>query len=318
MSSLRVQWNDEEDRALDYLPHVDQIVYLRGIRRRMDYATGVAGMSAEAPISYAWLSQLCEVRPVACSTMRPPPRLKKDELRSIFKRLERAGLIEWVRDHGLKTLVFRCLLADRGQSARNMSHPSATHQPPIRNHPERASENSDLSRISHPSATHAATAKSHPIQESGIPDLGESYDSVEFAVANLDGERQPGRAQGKPPRTETGATLPVASVFEYWRTATNHPRARLDEKRRKAIAARLKDGYRVEDLKRAVDGCLASPWHQGANNGKRTYDDIELICRNASKVDQFLSIAGAGDAERRKLDEWLNADQVIEGECRRV
>lgn len=162
----RTQWNDAEDEAMDYLPHVDQIIYLRGIRRRMDYATGVAGLTV--PISYGWLSQLCEVRPRACSTMKPPPRPDKNALRSSFDRLEAAGLIRRVRDHGMKSLVFECLLADRGSSARNMSHPSATHEPPTKSNPPNPSNGAAYNGDSHPSSTHQQIDMSHPIQVSGI------------------------------------------------------------------------------------------------------------------------------------------------------
>lgn len=164
----RTQWNDDEDRAMDYLPHLDQVIYLRGIRRRMDYVTGMAGMHPDGPISYSWLAQLAEVRPRACSTMRPPPRPDKNALRSVFDRLESAGLVERIRDHGLKSLVFRCLLADRDQSVRNMSHPSATHEPPTNSHPAQPSNGAAYSGMSHPSATHQQIDMSHPIPESGI------------------------------------------------------------------------------------------------------------------------------------------------------
>jgi hypothetical protein len=130
---MRTAWNSEEDAALDYLPYLDQVIYLRGIRRRMDYATGVAGIAH--PISYLWLSQMTEVRPAPGSHVRLPARLKKDELRSIFARLERSGLVERIRDHGLKSLVFRCLLADWDQSVSERSHPGATHAAPAMSHP---------------------------------------------------------------------------------------------------------------------------------------------------------------------------------------
>lgn len=98
----------------------------------------------------------------------------------------------------------------------------------------------------------------------------------------------------------------------------DHPQAKLGDKRRKVIASRLKEGYSVDELKRAIDGCKASPWHQGQNGNKRKYDDIELICRNASKVDQFIGLAKTRNTEQQKLDDWLNSDHVIEGECRHV
>jgi hypothetical protein len=67
----------------------------------------------------------------------------------------------------------------------------------------------------------------------------------------------------------------------------NHPVAAFDDKRRRAVGARLKH-YTAEQLCRAIDGCRASPWHRGANDRNRIYDDLELICRDAKHVDDFI------------------------------
>lgn len=83
----------------------------------------------------------------------------------------------------------------------------------------------------------------------------------------------------------------ASDVFAYWKTELNHPRAKLDDKRKKKINAILKIGYTVEDLKTAIDGCKQSPWHQGQNERQSVYDDIELICRDASHVDRFIKTA---------------------------
>jgi hypothetical protein len=85
--------------------------------------------------------------------------------------------------------------------------------------------------------------------------------------------------------------LEVGKVFTYWQETMNHPRARLDGKREKKIKDLLKIGYTVEDLKTAIDGCKASPFHQGQNDRKTVFDDIELICRDASHVDRFIKTA---------------------------
>lgn len=88
------------------------------------------------------------------------------------------------------------------------------------------------------------------------------------------------------PRGNAGTE--VREVFVYWQQARNHPQAKLDAKREKAIKARLKDGYTVGELCQAVDGCSASAYHMGQNQNQAVYDDIELICRDASKVDGFI------------------------------
>jgi hypothetical protein len=83
-------------------------------------------------------------------------------------------------------------------------------------------------------------------------------------------------------------------VFDYWKTFHNHPQAKLDDKRSRAIKARLKDGYSVGELCKAIEGCKYSEYHQGKNDSGTVYDDIELICRNATNVDKFIVLAGKG------------------------
>lgn len=93
----------------------------------------------------------------------------------------------------------------------------------------------------------------------------------------------------------SGATplisVDVQAVFSYWQTQRGHERAKLDDKRKKAIKARLKDGYTVGDLCLAVDGISKSSYHMGQNDSRSVYDDIELICRTAVNVDKFVKLA---------------------------
>jgi len=89
--------------------------------------------------------------------------------------------------------------------------------------------------------------------------------------------------------------IPAASgdeqaVFDYWKGRMKKKGARFTPQRRSKVQARLKDGFQVSDLKRAVDGCAMNPWNNGAETGK-VYDDLELICRNATKVEQFREFA---------------------------
>lgn len=94
--------------------------------------------------------------------------------------------------------------------------------------------------------------------------------------------------------TDGSGKIPIAhrvnEVFDYWRVRFGHTRARLDKKRAQKIRQRLLDGYEVRDLIDAVDGCALSPFHMGDNPGGVHYDDIELICRDAKHVDQFVKL----------------------------
>lgn len=102
-----------------------------------------------------------------------------------------------------------------------------------------------------------------------------------------------------PPSGET------ADVFSYWQQKMNHPQAKLDAKRLKAIKARLGDGYTVGDLCEAIDGCLLSPHHMGQNNTRTVYDDIELICRDGPRVDKFIKLARQGGTTT-SLENYMN------------
>jgi len=87
------------------------------------------------------------------------------------------------------------------------------------------------------------------------------------------------------------AADPVIEIFEYWKITLKHPKARLDDKRKKLINNALKLGYEPNDLMDAIEGCSKSPYHMGCDGRNTTlYDDLELILRDAKHIDQFLKI----------------------------
>lgn len=92
--------------------------------------------------------------------------------------------------------------------------------------------------------------------------------------------------------SENGAKISnvsaVESIFTWWQEVMNKPRARMDDKRRKAILGRLRDGYSVSDLCDAIAGCASSDFHMGKNDRYTKYNDIELIFRDANHVDDFV------------------------------
>lgn len=77
----------------------------------------------------------------------------------------------------------------------------------------------------------------------------------------------------------------VVSIFDHWRQTMEHDKARLDDKRRKLIRNALSLGYSVADLQQAITGYSLSPFHMGMNDNGRRYDGLDLILRNAEKID---------------------------------
>lgn len=110
----------------------------------------------------------------------------------------------------------------------------------------------------------------------------------------------------------------VQECFEHWKLSHDHPRARLDEKRRLAISGRLHNGYSVQDIKDAIDGCKLSTFHMGENKERRTYDDIELICRDSKHIDEFIKLfeenRKKGERRRAEMKKREAEDEELERE----
>lgn len=76
----------------------------------------------------------------------------------------------------------------------------------------------------------------------------------------------------------------VAGVFEHWIHVHGKARAKLDTKREQLIRGRLKE-FGADALKASISGYKISPWHQGQNDRKKKFDDIELMMRDAKHVE---------------------------------
>lgn len=84
----------------------------------------------------------------------------------------------------------------------------------------------------------------------------------------------------------------VVQVFKSWCQAMNKGGStKLTPERRKKVSQRLKQGYTVEDIEKAILGCKQSPFHMGQNDNKALHNDITLICRNGSKLEQFIQLS---------------------------
>ena len=70
----------------------------------------------------------------------------------------------------------------------------------------------------------------------------------------------------------------VTDVAIYWRVKTGRDkRTHFTVKRLSLIRARLRDGWTVQDCKKAVDACCCSDFHNGKNDNGVRYNDIAHI-----------------------------------------
>lgn len=119
----------EELSALSGLPHLQQLLYLRGIRPYVDYQTGIVGL--KRGVSYQSFAESLYIEPHQGIKSGSP---SKDQLRRALKGLEKAGLLE-IRSLERK-LVFFCGLAKQNYSASN--------KPAIKPHDEQAIVNDEV------------------------------------------------------------------------------------------------------------------------------------------------------------------------------
>jgi len=94
-------------------------------------------------------------------------------------------------------------------------------------------------------------------------------------------------------RSESADQDDVRTVWEEWvrvHRAGQENRVKLTEERRERISWAVVT-YGVETCMEAIAGCKLSPFHQGDNDRGRKYDDVELILRDAAKIERFCEIA---------------------------
>lgn len=117
---MRTSWNDQEDTALQGLPLRAQIIYLRAIRRYMDYRSRISG-GPQRRISLGMLAEIAQEH----INRQIMPKASKDGIRAAIEQLKRAGLIERIADADY--LIFFLPLADSDKSVSD-NHPTTGQQ----------------------------------------------------------------------------------------------------------------------------------------------------------------------------------------------
>lgn len=138
--------------------------------------------------------------------------------------------------------------------------------------------------------------------------LPESIVNVSETLAETPSETPPGSSP------EIRKASHERDVFEHWVTGwrkhVGGTRAPVfDAKRKAKVGARLREGFSVEDLKRACDGMWVTPWNQGENPDGKKFNDLELVCRDAGKVERFMASAPSAPSQTR-----LRVVPVVEDE----
>ena len=99
-------------------------------------------------------------------------------------------------------------------------------------------------------------------------------------------------------------TQSILTVFRHWQAEHNHPTAKLDQKRRKRINARLEEGFSPDELCKAISGAKYDAWIMGKNPSNRKYDGIETLLRDAAQVERLRDLVNNDHAKAVATGEY--------------
>jgi hypothetical protein len=96
----------------------------------------------------------------------------------------------------------------------------------------------------------------------------------------------------KPTRSDSASN--VLAIFNHYHHKHHHPmRLQPDPKSKagQAIAARLREGWSVAELCKAIDGFHLSPFHQGQNDKGTSYLGLKTLMRDREQVEKGIEMA---------------------------
>jgi hypothetical protein len=103
------------------------------------------------------------------------------------------------------------------------------------------------------------------------------------------------------------------AVFDHWRSVHCHPNAKLDQKRRARILARIREGFTVKQLFAALDGAKFDRFLMGEDkNSGRVYDGIETLLRDRAQVERLIELKRNPKPARSYAQEDAFARQMRE------
>lgn len=115
----------------------------------------------------------------------------------------------------------------------------------------------------------------------------DAFDIIRTLARTADAQRSLPGIAAPAPKLDLDANRKVMAMelFRYWQRECEHPTAKPTSERLTKVMARLREGYSAAEIRKAVDGAKHGAFE---DNGKR-FDDIELICRNGTKLEDFIA-----------------------------
>lgn len=105
----------------------------------------------------------------------------------------------------------------------------------------------------------------------------------------------------------------IEAVFA--RQVHYHPRERINAKKKDIIRRRLQEGYSVEDLINAIDGCHQTPFNCGKNDSGVKFLDLKTslsqdnVCRFMELAESFAQASKLKELRRNTRENMLHENK---------
>lgn len=264
MNSWR--WNELEEDVLDELPHVCQIIYLRIMRKHMDYSTGIVGRTRR--ISYEQIKERLRYTP-------PPQSREKaveystDQVKKLIRKLVDVGLLERLHDtsKGVQPMEFRLPLASTDLDSQG--HDRATVTGP-RKKPRgygagKGNRATTGPRENAPQGHPSGSGKPHPLTTFG-GDASNDSPKLELAPPNGTTEPKP-KSSPKPKATKLDLTnLPEGVSVDAAQAFIDHRKALKKPLTQRALTLALGEAVKASQAipgmtpDQAIDEAILAGW----------------------------------------------------------
>lgn len=304
MSDSYIPLSKKEEYLLDECSeHICYAAYVK-LKRVMDWNTCIAGESRE--ISYQWLSE---------ALYKPKSQGKREffvtrgKAKYIVKQWELVGLVTRLSKVEARQLILKLNHAhgnnpseistavgfsevqpstggkcNRGQQ-REIINSSSSYK---ENHLKCNREEMRSAREVQPEVQQTSITVSKPNLNINnnveLPETSPQENSPYDAAL----PSQPATIKKSKSKLDTEI---ITRLFEHWKTTFNHPKAKLDDKRKRAIRKGLKFKFTEDELTQAITGCSKSAFHMGRNEDGTVYDRLGLIFRDCEQIENFMAQA---------------------------
>ncbi len=299
---MAISLSDEELEHLQGLPHVLLSLYILGIRRYMDYKTGIVGIKRK--ISYQSLAEEIYIEPIAGVKTGAKSR---QQIRRAVKSLERAGLIT-IKSSG-KNLILNCVLAKTDGSVQNKADTRPTQEADTKadtdiskKTPEKTTTKPDFKEEGRHIGRHIEIAQADTPPVSGIYNTG-GGDNARDLMSDFKNLIYQGKYELRYPQTWDGKTISMISAWIRQGVTLAEAEIAMDNAKAKATTPIRHPAYYLQAVLRYQ--------HDSQEIRKKSEEVKNHVRTGQQGKKQSAAVHEQAERALRSLTKWRNTQEAV-------